>query len=87
MSISNNLTGRRETLVHAARELEGFKNAVRHSRRTISAVPPDELSKTDLLAMRAGMLSNLATMEALTASLTKLLNTIAESIHHGNDDP
>lgn len=90
MSIPNNLTGRSAEVAratkHAATELDTHSKATRDLRRTMSRVPPDELSQTDLLAMRAGMLRNLETHENLTASLVKLLNKITDSLD-GNNDP
>jgi hypothetical protein len=57
-------------------KLEAFGKSTRDLREAMSRVPPDQLSLTDLLAMRAGTLRNLETFEGVIASHVELLRTI-----------
>lgn len=57
-------------------ELETHQAATRKLRQAMSQAAPDQLSQTDLLAMRAGMLRNLETTEGMLSRVSELLNAI-----------
>jgi hypothetical protein len=65
-----------ESTREAIAKLEEYGAAARDLREKMSRVPPDQLSLTDLLAMRAGTLRNLETYEAVIAGHVTLLKTI-----------
>lgn len=76
---------RRKVLKRFAAELDKHGKSAAILRGLMAATPPDELSKTDLLALRAGMLRNLDTHVNVTAATVRLLNKLVDSLDAYND--